>query len=154
MSLDDDFEKMSLGATGDSSDPVAAASKLGRKPTLKEVKRSVKVCLCMILRSHTDRLGQSMLKRLIHATCTMESLPSECFTIRDLEDASVQSTTTSVRRYATFKLFYYAHTPPDYEPPYFRAGDAEKDKWFFSTHDETEVPDKCSVGNVATPFHT
>jgi hypothetical protein len=49
MSLDDDFEKMSLGATGDPTDPVAAASKLGRKPTLKEVKRSVKVCHSIII---------------------------------------------------------------------------------------------------------
>ena len=57
------------------------------------------------------------------------------------------------RRFATFKLFYYDHTPDDYEPPHFRAGDAEKDKWFFATHDASEVPEKCSVGQLQTGWH-
>lgn len=57
------------------------------------------------------------------------------------------------RRYATFKLYYHDHTPDDYEPPYFRAGDSKKDKWFFSTHDQAEVPEKCSIGQVQTGWH-
>lgn len=59
----------------------------------------------------------------------------------------------SERRFATFKLFYYEHTPDDYEPPHFRAGDVDKDKWFFTTHDQNEVPEKCSVGQVQTGWH-
>lgn len=57
------------------------------------------------------------------------------------------------RRFATFKLFYHDHTPDDYEPPHFRSGDAQKDKWFFSTHDSQEAPEKCSVGQVQTGWH-
>ena len=57
------------------------------------------------------------------------------------------------RRFATFKLFYHNHTPDDYEPPHFRAGDAKKDKWFFTTHDRSEAPEKCSVGQVQTGWH-
>ncbi|KAK7687094.1 hypothetical protein QCA50_009595 [Cerrena zonata] len=57
------------------------------------------------------------------------------------------------RRFATFKLFYHEHTPEDYEPPHFRAGDVDKDKWFFATHDQNEVPEKCSVGQVQTGWH-
>lgn len=59
----------------------------------------------------------------------------------------------SERRFATFKLFYYGYTPNDYEPPHFRAGDAHKDKWFFSTHDVAETPERCSIGTVKTGFH-
>lgn len=58
------------------------------------------------------------------------------------------------RRYATFKLYYHDHTPDDYEPPYFRAGDTKKDRWFFSTHDSAEAPEKCSIGQVQTGWHT
>ena len=57
------------------------------------------------------------------------------------------------RRFATFKLFYYDHTPDDYEPPHFRAGDSRKDKWFFTTHDRQEVPEKCSIGQIQTGWH-
>lgn len=59
----------------------------------------------------------------------------------------------SERRFATFKLFYYDHTPDDYEPPHFRPGDVEKDKWFFATHDRAEIPEKCSIGRLQTGFH-
>ncbi|KAJ3480231.1 hypothetical protein NLI96_g8494 [Meripilus lineatus] len=57
------------------------------------------------------------------------------------------------RRYATFKLFYYEQTPDDYEPPHFRAGDVEKDKWFFTTHNKAEAPEKCSIGQLQTGWH-
>lgn len=57
------------------------------------------------------------------------------------------------RRFATFKLFYYENTPDNYEPPHFRAGDADKDKWFMATHRKDEVPERCSVGFVHTGYH-
>ncbi|KAH8107944.1 HORMA-domain-containing protein [Cristinia sonorae] len=76
---------------------------------------------------------KSLIKNLIQATTQMDPLPR--------------------RRFATFKLFYHDHTPDDYEPPFFRAGNSEKDKWFFTTHNRTEVPEKCSVGSVQTGWH-
>ncbi|KAI0780584.1 HORMA domain-containing protein [Trametes elegans] len=76
---------------------------------------------------------KALIKNLIQATTQMDALPK--------------------RRFATFKLFYYEHTPDDYEPPHFRAGDAKKDKWFMSTHDKQEVPERCSVGAVQTGYH-
>ncbi|KAI0785638.1 HORMA domain-containing protein [Abortiporus biennis] len=76
---------------------------------------------------------KSLIKNLIQATTQMDALPK--------------------RRYATFKLYYYDHTPEDYEPPHFRAGDVDKDKWFFTTHDRNEVPEKCSIGQVKTGWH-
>ncbi|KAG5638989.1 hypothetical protein H0H81_008210 [Sphagnurus paluster] len=77
---------------------------------------------------------KALLKTLIQATTQMDVLPK--------------------RRYATFKLFYTDKTPPDYEPPHFQAGDEEKDKWFFMTHDLDEVPDKWSIGKVDTGHHS
>lgn len=59
----------------------------------------------------------------------------------------------SERRYATFKLFYTEQTPPDYEPEYFRAGDSEKEKFFFATHALEEVPEKINVGKLDTGLH-
>ena len=58
------------------------------------------------------------------------------------------------RRFATFKLFYTDSTPPDYEPPNFQAGDAEKDKWYLMTHNLDEVPDRYSVGQIHSGFHS
>ncbi|KAI0807770.1 HORMA-domain-containing protein [Fomes fomentarius] len=76
---------------------------------------------------------KTLIKNLIQATTQMDALPK--------------------RRFATFKLFYYDNTPDDYEPPHFRAGDALKDKWFMTTHDKGEVPERCSVGFVHTGYH-
>ncbi|KZT26606.1 hypothetical protein NEOLEDRAFT_1062776 [Neolentinus lepideus HHB14362 ss-1] len=78
-------------------------------------------------------LGEMLVKNLIQATTQMDALPR--------------------RRYATFKLFYHDHTPDDYEPPHFRAGDVEKDRWYFATHDKHETPEKCSVGRLETGWH-
>ena len=50
-------------------------------------------------------------------------------------------------------MLYREETPQDYEPPYFRAGDPEKDRFVFTTHNKSEVPEKFSVGAVATPYH-
>ncbi|KAF5373758.1 hypothetical protein D9758_000931 [Tetrapyrgos nigripes] len=58
------------------------------------------------------------------------------------------------RRYASFKLFYTDDTPADYEPPHFKPGDFEKDKWYFMTHDLDEVPDTWSVGKLDSGYHS
>ncbi|KAJ6502009.1 HORMA domain-containing protein [Mycena sanguinolenta] len=77
---------------------------------------------------------KTVLKTLIQSTTQMDVLPK--------------------RRFATFKLFYTDETPAEYEPQYFQAGDAQKDKWFFMTHDLDEVPDKWSVGKLDTGHHS
>ncbi|KAF8205628.1 HORMA domain-containing protein [Mycena galopus ATCC 62051] len=77
---------------------------------------------------------KTLLKTLIHSTTQMDVLPK--------------------RRFATFKLFYTDETPAEYEPQYFQAGDAQKDKWFFMTHDLDEVPDKWNVGQLETGHHS
>ncbi|KAJ7024255.1 HORMA domain-containing protein [Mycena alexandri] len=77
---------------------------------------------------------KTLLKTLIQATTQMDDLPK--------------------RRFAAFKLFYNDETPSEYEPPYFHAGDANKDKWFFMTHDLDEVPDKWSVGQLDAGHHS
>ncbi|KAH9952085.1 HORMA domain-containing protein [Amylocystis lapponica] len=90
-------------------------------------------------KGRTPTLGEvkrslkGLIKNLIQATTQMDILPK--------------------RRFATFKLFYYDHTPDDYEPTHFRAGDAKKDKWFFTTHDHGEVPERCSIGSLQTGHH-
>lgn len=117
MNLGEGLRKLSISG-GKHKDPVAEAARLGRSPTLKEVKQSVK----------------ALLKTLIHATQQLDLLPK--------------------RRYATFKLLYTDETPSNYEPPHFRAGNADEDKWFFMTHDLDEVPDKWSIGKVYTGHHS
>ncbi|KAJ7137828.1 HORMA domain-containing protein [Mycena epipterygia] len=77
---------------------------------------------------------KTLLKTLIHSTTQMDVLPK--------------------RRFAAFKLFYTDETPAEYEPPHFQAGDAQKDKWFFMTHDLDEVPDKWSMGQLKTGHHS
>jgi meiosis-specific protein HOP1 len=62
--------------------------------------------------------------------------------------------TMSGRRFATFKVFYTEETPIEYEPPHFEPGDAEKDKWFFMTHDLDEVPERTSIGKIDTGHHS
>ncbi|KAI0092965.1 HORMA domain-containing protein [Irpex rosettiformis] len=135
MSLGDDLMNLSISGRGKKSDPVSDATRKGKVPTLGEVKRSLK----------------TLIKNLIQATTQMDALPS----IQPLISVVLYSTLSpqTGRRYATFKLYYYDHTPDDYEPPYFRAGDSKKDKWFFSTHEQTEVPEKCSIGQVQTGWH-
>jgi meiosis-specific protein HOP1 len=51
-------------------------------------------------------------------------------------------------------LFYYDNTPDDYEPPHFRKGDADKDRWYFTTHDKTELPERTDVGRLETGWHS
>lgn len=81
----------------------------------------------------------------------MDALPSSSAhrsTVTNLTNERIE------RRYATFKIFYTDTTPADYEPPYFQAGDAEKDRWYMMTHNLDEVPDKWSIGKVATGHHS
>ncbi|CAK5265207.1 unnamed protein product, partial [Mycena citricolor] len=77
---------------------------------------------------------KTVLKTLIHSTTQMDVLPK--------------------RRFAAFKLFYTDETPSDYEPPHFKSGDADKDKWYFMTHDLDEVPDRWNVGQLDTGHHS
>ncbi|KIJ69131.1 hypothetical protein HYDPIDRAFT_172597 [Hydnomerulius pinastri MD-312] len=44
-------------------------------------------------------------------------------------------------------------TPDDYQPPYFRAGDTESNRWFFTTHRTGEIPESTTVGNLETGWH-
>ncbi|KAK0239552.1 HORMA domain-containing protein [Armillaria nabsnona] len=79
------------------------------------------------------RSVKTLLKTLITSMTQMDVLPK--------------------RRFASFKMFYTDDTPSEYEPPHFIAADAEKDKWFFMTHDMDEIPDKWGVGKVDTGHH-
>ncbi|KAI0273433.1 HORMA domain-containing protein [Gloeopeniophorella convolvens] len=76
---------------------------------------------------------KTLIKTLIQAITQMDALPK--------------------RRYATYKAFYYPHTPESYEPPSFRPGDSEADRFFFSTHTKDEIPEKWSVGKLETGWH-
>ncbi|KAN0140777.1 DNA-binding protein [Lactarius tabidus] len=76
---------------------------------------------------------KTLIKTLIQAITQMDALPK--------------------RRYATFKAFYYPRTPPTYEPPHFRPGDSEANRYFFSTHGKDEVPERWGVGKLETGWH-
>ncbi|RXW20515.1 hypothetical protein EST38_g5322 [Candolleomyces aberdarensis] len=118
MSLGEDLQKLSINGGKRSVDPVAEAIQMGRVPTMREVRKSVK----------------TMIKTLIQAITHMDELPR--------------------RRFATFKLFYTDEAPADYEPPNFQAGDEQKDRWYFMTHNLEEVPDRFSVGTVNCGYHS
>lgn len=76
---------------------------------------------------------KTLIKTLIQAISQMDALPK--------------------RRYATYKAFYYPQTPASYEPPHFRSGDSETDRYFFSTHGKDEVPERWSIGKLETGWH-
>lgn len=80
----------------------------------------------------------------------MDDLPSKSFL-----PVHVSFTTQyyAERRYATFKLHYNDNTPADYEPPHFRAADAERNKFFFATHNPQEVPETINVGKFNSGIH-
>ncbi|KAF7325399.1 HORMA domain-containing protein [Mycena venus] len=102
---------------------------LGKDPIVQAAKKGKAPTLKDVKKS-----VKTLLKTLIHSTTQMDVLPK--------------------RRFATFKLFYTDETPAEYEPRYFQAGDAVKDKWFFMTHDLDEVPDKWGVGQLETGHHS
>lgn len=76
---------------------------------------------------------KSLIKMLITCTTNMSQLPKQ--------------------RFVKFKLLYNSNTPASYEPPHFGPGDPDKDRWFFTTHDPKETPEKYSVGSLETTWH-
>ncbi|KAK7040820.1 hypothetical protein VNI00_009416 [Paramarasmius palmivorus] len=74
--------------------------------------------------------------------------------LKTLITSMVQMDVLPKRRYASFKLFYTDDTPSDYEPPHFKAGHHEKDKWYFMTHDFDEAPDRWNVGKINSGYHS
>ncbi|KAJ4466587.1 HORMA domain-containing protein [Lentinula lateritia] len=110
------------------SDDMRRMSLKGKDPVAEAAKRGAIPTLRDVKRS-----VKTLLKTLITSMTQMDVLPK--------------------RRYATFKVFYTDDTPSDYEPPHFKAGDYEKDKWYFATHDVEEVPDNWSVGKVNAGWH-
>jgi meiosis-specific protein HOP1 len=76
MSIDEDFEKLALSGAN-SFDPITAASMKGKKPSLGEVKRSIKVHFSPFIVHTVLIIFQSLVMRLMHATATMEALPRE-----------------------------------------------------------------------------
>ncbi|KAG9086622.1 DNA binding protein, partial [Ceratobasidium sp. 370] len=113
LSLETSLSNLALSQ----DDPATVAIKNGRPPTLGDVKKSV----------------QSLVKRLISATQSMDPIPNP--------------------RFATFKISYHDHTPPEYEPPNFVAGDPEKDRFIFSTHNVREAPERFPFGEINTGSH-
>lgn len=75
---------------------------------------------------------RNMVHNLIAITQTLEDLPK--------------------KRFATFKLEYYPHTPDEYEPPLFVAGDPSRSKLTLSTHHITESPFRVNIGKVDAGF--
>lgn len=80
----------------------------------------------------------------------MDTLPSKFHSVVSL---GLPPRPSTERRFATFKLFYNEDTPDDYEPMHFHAGDAKKDRWFFTTHGKAEVPERCNIGALQTGHH-
>ncbi|KAF5389023.1 hypothetical protein D9757_005083 [Collybiopsis confluens] len=99
-----------------------------KDPVLEAARRGVPPTLKDVKRS-----VKTLLKTLISSMNHMETLPR--------------------RRYATFKLFYTDDTPSEYEPPHFKAGDYQRDKWYFSTRDMDEVPDTWPLGKLDAGWH-
>ncbi|KAJ4478474.1 HORMA-domain-containing protein [Lentinula aciculospora] len=110
------------------SDDLRRMSLRGKDPIAEAARRGATPTLRDVKRS-----VKTLLKTLITSMTQMDILPK--------------------RRYATFKVFYTDDTPSDYEPPHFKAGDYERNKWFFATHDMEEVPDTWSVGKVNAGWH-
>ncbi|VDB82853.1 unnamed protein product [Peniophora sp. CBMAI 1063] len=100
-----------------------------RDPVVRAIAQSRVPTLADVKRSL-----KSMVKQLISAVNQMDKLPN--------------------RKFVTFKLFYNPQTPAGYEPPNFTAGDAERDRFVFTTHNPDEAPDKWSIGKLETGFHS
>ncbi|OZJ03389.1 hypothetical protein BZG36_04002 [Bifiguratus adelaidae] len=76
------------------------------------------------------KVVRQLIRRLIIITQTLKPLPDN--------------------RYISMKLYYCdERTPPDYEPPMFKAGDAQKDIFAFP-----EKPEEHIVGSLATTYHS
>ena len=153
MSLGDQLNRLSLNAPSKpvESDPVTQATLKGKAPTLGDVKNSVKVRSPVFLVELMLTYLKSLIKTLILATQSLDALPSTHLKVQTQQRISNGMCTG--RRFATFKLFYRENTPSEYEPPYFRPGDPVKDKFVFTTHDKSEIPEKFSVSSRVTPHH-
>ncbi|KAL1746287.1 HORMA domain-containing protein [Schizophyllum fasciatum] len=57
------------------------------------------------------------------------------------------------KRYANFKVFYTEAAPSDYEPPGFKPGDVDKDRWYIMTHAINEAPERWSMGKLDAGHH-
>ncbi|KAH9001111.1 HORMA domain-containing protein [Lactarius akahatsu] len=149
MSLGEDMKKLSLGNGGYSKDPITLASAVGRLPTFKDVKRSLKV-----RRQHFYALPIKLLADIdqdIDSSNNSDGLSSKYFS--SLRCVLPLIARDPERRYATYKAFYYPRTPSTYEPPLFTPGDSEVDRFFFSTHGKDEVPERWGVGKLETGWH-
>jgi meiosis-specific protein len=91
-----------------------------------------------------------MIKRLTHHISSMDSLPREQSYLLLYVTRCKQ---LLGRKFVTFKLVYYDHVPDDYEPPHFKRGNDEKDRFFFATHAPEQIPEKFSIGKFYTPWH-
>ncbi|KAE9398986.1 DNA-binding protein [Gymnopus androsaceus JB14] len=109
-------------------DDLKRMSLQGNDPVVEAAKRGTVPTLKDVKRS-----VKTLLKTLISSMHQMDVLPK--------------------RRYATFKVFYTDDTPSEYEPPHFKPGDYERDKWYFSTHETHEVPDTWNLGNLNAGWH-
>ena len=90
-----------------------------------------------------------MIKTLITTISHMESLPSGFSSIVFY----VFLICSSESRFGNFKLFFNESTPDDYQPLHFRAAEVDNHKWFFTTHDADEVPERMSIGKLQTGWH-
>lgn len=121
-----------------------------RSPTLGEVKASIRVRFLHLVRRSFDincRIWfTSSLPLHKHLKNFLVGVLF-CLTARNWWRLSTE------KRYATFKLEYYPHTPDDYEPPLFVAGGDDRRKMVFSTHDINEPPFRVNIGKVETGFN-
>ncbi|TRM58574.1 HORMA domain-containing protein [Schizophyllum amplum] len=79
------------------------------------------------------RSVKSLLKQVITSAQQMDCLPK--------------------KRFANFKVLYTDLTPADYEPPGFKPGDVDKDRWYITTHDMNEIPERFTMGKLDTGHH-
>ncbi|KAI6127737.1 HORMA domain-containing protein [Pisolithus thermaeus] len=109
---------------GDQLSQLSLGYERSEEPMTKSLKQGKQPTLGEVKRS---------LKTLVTTISHMESLPKS--------------------RFGNFKLFFSEDTPDDYQPPHFRAGDVDSNKWYFTTHGTSETPEKMSIGDFETGWH-
>ncbi|KAG8908515.1 DNA binding protein [Tulasnella sp. 403] len=136
LELSTEMEKVSISGKGKGKETVGAvgAQPMGHLPTVQDVKRSLRgsdpfVQPCLRLTSLQD-----VIRKVMTATQALEPLPR--------------------KRYATFKLYYTPETPDGYEPPNFASAEPEQSRLFFSTHSTDETPEKLSMGEQRSGYHS
>ncbi|KAI0306419.1 HORMA domain-containing protein [Multifurca ochricompacta] len=120
-------------AGADVTVPIMSLGEDLRKLSLGDGDDSQDPILLASVEGRLPTFRDTLIKTLIQAITQMDALPK--------------------RRYATYKAFYYPHTPASYEPPHFRPGDSDADRFIFSTHEKDEVPERWSVGKLETGWH-